>query len=248
MGGPPAITAAWRTARAKQSALPTLTLVAPCASSPRRTSFNPEPAATATDSTGTVNSVAAGSGLTPRATPVAPWRPVNWASTPSGFGFSDCRVANNSGVALNTWLFYSIIDRAPQHASFPRGRLNDSGGGTSGPSSRPPNPPPPSLFSVPPQKLLVSLRKSLVFPTSRALPFCWRPESVARLHFGACCPWVNLAREAPTLSLATHRDGLQPSGVDPVGEIPFLPETPLGSCRLVLPFPSPFPERNHGRA
>jgi len=57
--------------------------------------INVEPAATAFTAPVETAAVAVGSGLTPQATSAAPWRPVNWASTPSGFGFSDCRVVND---------------------------------------------------------------------------------------------------------------------------------------------------------
>src|SRR5580693_6668387 len=53
-------------------------------------------------------------------------------------------------------------------------------------------------------------------------------------HFGANCPWVSMVREAVTLSLVTCHTGFSRHGIDPVGETTNVPDTPLGSRRLVL--------------
>jgi hypothetical protein len=59
-----------------------------------------------------------------------------------------------------------------------------------------------------------------------------------RIPSGASCPKWSLAREASTLSLATCRAGFSRCGIDPVGETSNVPDTPLGSRRLVVSPPA----------
>ena len=65
-----------------------------------------------------------------------------------------------------------------------------------------------------------------------------------RIPFGASCPRWSLAREASTLSLATCPAGFSRRGIDPVGETSNVPDTPLGSRRLVVSTPA-FANRRH---
>jgi transposase len=65
-----------------------------------------------------------------------------------------------------------------------------------------------------------------------------------RTYAGASCPMVSVAREASTLSLATRHAGFSRRGVDPVGETPNVPDTPLGSRRLVVSPPAPANRRH----
>ena len=59
-----------------------------------------------------------------------------------------------------------------------------------------------------------------------------------RIHFGAFCPSDSMAREASTLSLVTCHAGFSRRGIDPVGETSNVPDTPLGSRRLVVSPPA----------
>src|SRR5271157_3059442 len=59
-----------------------------------------------------------------------------------------------------------------------------------------------------------------------------------RIPFGASCPRWSLAREASTLSLVTCHAGFSRRGIDPVGETSNVPDTPLGSRRLVVSTPA----------
>jgi len=59
-----------------------------------------------------------------------------------------------------------------------------------------------------------------------------------RIPFGASCPRWSLAREASTLSLVTCHAGFSRCGIDPVGETFNVPDTPLGSRRLVVSPPA----------
>ena len=87
--------------------------------------------------------------------------------------------------------------------------------------------------------------------TARELRFggiCVRPLFLSNLAYGdgvsgrtyagASCPIVSVAREASTLSLATYHGWFSRHGIDPVGETPNVPDTPLGSRRLVVSPPA----------
>src|SRR5271157_1344888 len=59
-----------------------------------------------------------------------------------------------------------------------------------------------------------------------------------RIPFGASSPIESMAREASTLSLETCHAGFSRRGIDPVGETSNVPDTPLGSRRLVVSTPA----------
>ena len=76
--------------------------------------------------------------------------------------------------------------------------------------------------------------------SSRCLPsLCGLVTRVrGRIPFGASCPKRSLAREASTLSLATCPPGFPGVVLIPLGRLPNVPDTPLGSRRLVVSPPA----------
>jgi transposase len=63
---------------------------------------------------------------------------------------------------------------------------------------------------------------------------------VARVHFGAYCPWVNLAREASTLSLATPVTVFYRPALIPLGKFRSSPKPLLARAALLFHLSAPF--------